>query len=603
MECAERLANPYQSLADGQEITRRPALSLRGIKFNLPFAPFDEGEPFSANEETCLQFDFWRDYIDMLARHRFNCLSLWSEHPWHVMVVSPKFRAANAASDEIMADRIALWRAVMRHARNRGVGIWLFTWNVRILPEVAAGLGLPEAAGDFSFSKDRLESRVKDPMNAFRQGSPVVRDYVREMVLQTLKTYPDLAGLGTSASEWMAGGGRERQQWIIDTYVAALKESGRDLPFIQRTNMQSAGGEIKELLQPLLAADKFYISWKYFLGHCYSHPRPQWETMWKAWDGVDLTRTQVLFTIRNDDSYSLRWADPEYVRDAVRAIVEKSYVKGFYWGADGYVWAGNFSHTGGCGHDTGPYDWSRQEYQLQLWGRLGYDPYTAAAAFERLWARRAPAAIAPLLAEATATASKLLPAVNRQFWRNYDYQWFPENCLSHTGFVTVEDVMNNLALPGSGAIGLAEWVDAGDRAWPGRETPPQVLASLDANAAETDAHVERIRAALGGKPTGEAACVLHDLQAWAAWGRYFACKFRAAIALLRHRKDRRDSDAAEAIAQLEAAVEHWRTLASHWETHYRPFMGVRVKLMTGYTRYEPDVRRDVELARAIVERD
>src|SRR5690606_7249534 len=120
LEWAERLARG-EDLPDGGEIVQKPALAIRGVKFNLPFVPLDEGDPFERNEKTCLDPEFWKAFIDMLALNRYNCLSLWSEHPFHFMVVSPKYRAANPFSDAEIDRNIRFFREIFRHAQNRGI--------------------------------------------------------------------------------------------------------------------------------------------------------------------------------------------------------------------------------------------------------------------------------------------------------------------------------------------------------------------------------------------------------------------------------------------------------------------------------------------------
>ena len=343
LEWAERIMMG-STLQDGEEIHQKPALRLRGVKFNLPYAPFDQGDPFVANEKTCMDMDFWRSYLDMLAINRYNCLSLWSEHPFHLMVVSSKYRETNPYSDSQIERHIQLFRELIQYAKHRGIDVYLFTWNIRILPEVAKGLGLPEIVGDFGNMYDDLIHRQDITLNRFRSQSELIKDYFREMILQVLLTYPDLKGLGTSASEWMDGTAHEREQWIAETYIKAIKESGRKIPFIHRTNMQSAGKEIKEIVQDEFDPEDFYISWKYSNAHAYSHPEPQFEEYWKAWEGVDLEKTRVLYTVRNDDVFTHRWGDPDYVRSYIRGM-QKPYVHGYYWGADGYTWGRYFQHA------------------------------------------------------------------------------------------------------------------------------------------------------------------------------------------------------------------------------------------------------------------
>ncbi len=64
----------------------KPFHAWRGIKFNLPYQTYAEGDPFTRNEEVCLDVRFWKAFIDTLAANRYNCLGLWSENPFERMV-------------------------------------------------------------------------------------------------------------------------------------------------------------------------------------------------------------------------------------------------------------------------------------------------------------------------------------------------------------------------------------------------------------------------------------------------------------------------------------------------------------------------------------
>ncbi|HZG86706.1 hypothetical protein [Paenibacillus sp.] len=601
LEWAERLQRGQDGLS-GLEIRQKPALGMRGVKFNLPYAPFDSGDPFVKNEETCLDFDFWKNYIDMLALNRYNCLSLWSEHPYHMMVVSPKYRAANPFSDLEIERNIQLFRNVFRYAADRGIDVYLFTWNIRILPSVAAALGLPETVGDFGNMYDELIHRVGIPLNRFRSRSEPIRDYVREMVLQLLLTYPELKGLGTSASEWMDGDGYEREQWIVETYVEAIKESGRDIPFIHRTNMQNAGKEIRELVAPLFPKDRFFISWKYSNAHAYSHPEPQFEKLWGAWEGIDLENTQVLYTVRNDDVFTHRWGDPEYVRAYVLGMM-KPYVKGFYWGADGYIWGNDFQHID-HGHKTWKYDFERHLLQFQLWGRLSYNPDAGDEVWSTGGRQQYGREHAPLFLEGLRHASKIIPAVNRLFWIDYDFQWHPESCLSQvSGFKTILDFVDGSPMPGVGVMSLKEYAAAeaaGEQVGPpnsGVETPADIIGSLRDAADRTEQTALRLQSELGELCGGHAECTLYDLFAYVEMGRYYACKFSAALELNRYRLSGEAHLREAAVTALEQAARHWEKLGYYWSLHNKPYFMARVKRTFGYPFYMLDVSADIELAR------
>lgn len=70
-----------------QEKARKPYLLRRGIKFNIPLdarAPSYDDTGTSAQENIVhmWDWDFWEDYLNTLARNRYNVLTLWVTHPY-----------------------------------------------------------------------------------------------------------------------------------------------------------------------------------------------------------------------------------------------------------------------------------------------------------------------------------------------------------------------------------------------------------------------------------------------------------------------------------------------------------------------------------------
>lgn len=578
---------------DGLEVTKSPSLAVRGVKFNLPYEPYSNGDPFKENLETCFDPEFWRDYLDELARNRYNCLSLWSLHPFHLMVSSPEFRDANPFTDEEIADHERFFHALFGHARDRGIDIYLFTWNIYLPEPVARGLGLPAALAN---SSEGTETINRWDAARARQRAPQVSAYYEEMIYRLLVTYPELDGIGTSGSEAMSGTGSEKEQWVVDTYLRGIERSGRRVKFLNRTNMQSTA-DIIALAKPRIDPSRFYISWKYSIAHCYSHPRPAFEDLQHAWDGVDLEETQLLFTVRNDDVHTHRWGDVEYVREYVRAIVEKNYVHGFYWGADGYLWARDFQHVD-HGHKAWRWDFERHRLQFQLWGRLAYDPDTASEVFERL-GRIDHGDDASNLYEGLRHASRIIPAVNRLCWRDLDFQWHPEGCLTRDhGLRTVLDFLDSSPMPGVGTIGIREFAKTERNGGTSAETPLDVIALLTEESRTAD---EFAAAAEDRDPAWReplATCAILDLRATAALGRYYAAKIEAALELARAEERDEPERALRAAELLDEAVEHWTALSFFWSQHYRPYQMARVDRIFGYPFYLDDVRRDVHLARA-----
>ena len=76
-------------------------------------------------------------------------------------------------------EKIAFWRWVMQYARDRGIEVYVFTWNV------------------FTWGAEGKHGITRDMDN------PVTKAYFRASVREMVKTYPLLAGFGITAGEGM----------------------------------------------------------------------------------------------------------------------------------------------------------------------------------------------------------------------------------------------------------------------------------------------------------------------------------------------------------------------------------------------------------------
>ena len=72
-------------------------------------------------------------------------------------------------------EKIEFWRQVMQYAHDRGIEVYLFTWNIFVWG----------AEGKYGITSD--------------QSNPATIDYFRKSVRETLLTYPLLAGFGITA--------------------------------------------------------------------------------------------------------------------------------------------------------------------------------------------------------------------------------------------------------------------------------------------------------------------------------------------------------------------------------------------------------------------
>ncbi len=576
----------YEKIADHDG---EPFLEKRGVKFNWPFEPYGEGDAFDLNRDTVLSVDFWRDYIDFLAENRYNLLTLWSMNPFEMMFRVPKYPDATPYSDIELERFRQVFDFIFTHARARGIQTYFITWNLRITPAMARGLGLPEQAASMHGDKMR---------QALRQHEPLIRDYFREAIKTLVRTYPTLSGLGTSNSEELVGNAEQTEEWVADTYLRAIQELGVELPFIHRTNM-SNGRVAQELFLARYPGKDKLISWKYSNAHMYSHPHPQFETLMGAWEEMDVTKTKVIFTVRNDDFQTLRGADPDFVAEYIRGM-RRDYVAGFYWGADGYVWARDFQHHEHV-HMDWKYDFERHFLQFATLGRLGYDPSVGRDLFLRLCARKYGEACAEPVLSGLECGARTVSALTRLHWVNYDYQWNPEGLINSFGFQSVRNFLYTPSMPGSGTVGLMDTArrvlaDAPEEG----EDARTVIRLIEGYAEKLAACEAALDAAIEPEyRAGDLVCVLEDIRAWKFYARYLVKKLRASLALAVFVLGGDEAHKDEAVGLLADAVGDWQALSAVWAGHYMPYQMGRVNQVFGYPYFLEDVRRDVVIAKAM----
>lgn len=578
-----------------------PFMAMRGIKFNLPYEPYDTGDPFEKNIETCKNIGFWNEYIDFLAVNRYNCLSLWSEHPFHMMFRLEKYPDTCPYTEEELNKYKELFKFIIRHAKNRGIRVFLITWNIRLTDFVAKGLGLPSEIGDMSDQYNTIYNNYNhiptniEELNGVRQHLNVVKDYFIECIKTLLMTYTDLAGIGTTSSEEMVGDAEERQKWVAETYITAVKEVGKKTAFIHRTNC-SNGKITKKIFIDEFPYEEKYISWKYSNAHMYSYEYPNFEEIFNAWEGLDLNDFKVIYTIRNDDIHTLRWGDCDYIKRYITGM-NKPYVHGYYWGADGYIWASDFQHVPN-GHKTWKYDYEKHWYQFALLGRLGYQPDMS----EEIWIEKFKKHYGVLWGEkfyrALKVASGIIPAINRLFWINYDFEWHPESLLSVFGFKTILDFVNGNPMPGSGTIGIRQYVNNCLQNQDAQgESPIDIIRILDTAAEEINNIILLLKDEISRDyRCGDIACTLADLEAWKHLGKYFSFKFSAALELIRYEHIGNESNKTVAVDYLKKALIEWRCLSLVWSSHYLPYKMVRTKHIFGWSYYLDNVEMDIDLA-------
>ncbi len=586
----------------------------RGIKFNVPLdartpSYSDNSDAAQENIAEMWSLDFWSGFLDEMARHRYNVLSLWNLHPFPSLVKTPEY--PDVALDDVkrtlvpmddtfslngtdmvrpdmltklvvvkklpIEDKIVFWRQVMQLAHERGIeeSYW-FTWNIYTWG----------AEGKYGITS--------------KQDNQKTIDYFRASVRELVLTYPLLDGIGITAGEHMEERKDEfsKEKWLWNAYgrgiVDALKlQPDRKFRMIHRYH-QTSTEELMDAWKDY--PDTFELSFKYAIAHMYSITNPPF--IQPALPHITKEHRTWL-TVRDDDVYSFRWGNPEFARAFIKNMPGPDKMAGFYMGPDGTVWGREVISTEP--EEASPTgDQSKRWYSFMLWGRLSYDPDLPDSLFERTIAVRFPQVQAPGMMKAWAEASKVFPEITRFFWGDIDARWFPEACLSHPrsakGFYTVQDFVEGETMPGSGVISISTWRRNKLAGKPmGGITPLEVADNLAKMSSDTLRAVSDLRRKQADNK--ELRLTLGDMEAMGYLAGYYSAKIRGAADLATFDKSGKQADKDSAIRNLQIALEAWKRYARAYTVQYRqPLLYNRVGVVD-IPGMVAKVEQDIAIAR------
>ncbi len=583
----------------------KPYLERRGIKINIPLdlrtpSYSDFSDAYQQNIPVMWEMEFWKQQLDEMARNRYNTLSLWSLNPFPSMVKVPEypdvalndvwrttypigdkygFIGGKGLPDELLKnhevikkitidEKIEFWRKVMEYASDRGIEVYMFTWNIFTIGEM----------GKYGITNERSN----DKTIAYFRAS------VREMIL----TYPHLAGIGITAGENMPENKVDKyskEKWLWKTYGEGIRDAQKKQPdrkvrLIHRfhqTGLEEINNEFKELPSVL------DLSIKYSVAHMYSIPNPPFA---KGAFEILPKNQRMWLTVRNDDIYSFRWGNPTYARQYLIAIPGPGKVAGYYMGADGYCWGRDF--LGKDGEQTRPLIIQKQWYSFMLWGRLSYNPELPDELFRQTLETRFPEAKSQILLNAWSAASMVFPWTTRLSWGGIDVRWFPEACWSnkkYKGFYTVKDFMEVDPMPGSNIQNINEW--AQNYQLNNTETlmsPLAVADSISKYSWLAMIYLHQLPAQKQGS-FDELTQTLSDIEAFATIGNYYQEKIKGACALALYNFHGLQQDKDDAVDHLIKAKAHWTRYATIYDSKYKPANYNRV----GYVNI-PDLTEKTE---------
>jgi len=597
-----------------KEVVQNPYMKMRGTKFNIPLdvrtpSYSDICDVTQNSIPEMWNMDFWKEYIDNLARYRYNFITLWNLHPFPSMVKVPGYedialedvKRAVGDSKELyekfkkdfgnpellnhteiikkmtIEEKMKFWQEVMAYGKSRNVDFYILTWNIFVYG---------------TDGKHGLNEDIKNEANL---------NYFRETIKQMYKTYPDLAGIGLTAGENMKGAtSNEKEDWAFNTYAKGLLDAAKEMPerkftFIHRQH-QTGAREIAKTFAPVIDNKniEFLFSYKYAKAHVYSSTRQPYHADFVK----DIEGMKTLWELRNDDIYYFRWGAPDFVREFIQNI-PMDVTKGYHYGSDQWIWGREF--TSKNVEEPRKLEVVKHWYHFMMWGRLGYDPNLPNERFIAMLQNKFPETDAAKLFTAWQEASMIYPTTTAFHWGSLDYMWYieacksrPQNATTASGFHSVEDFIKIPVHELSGFQSIPEYVNmvVADSTTP-LKTPVQVSEILHTHSNKALSLLAELKAG----DDKELAATLHDINVIAQLGKYYAHKIAGSAYVAVYRKTKDKGVHEQAIIELKQALEHFKKFVSlAMEQHKNPIWMNRV-LDVNWEELITGAEMDIEIAK------
>ncbi len=587
-----------------------PYLKKRGIKFNIPLdartpSYDDRGDAAQQAIASVWEFGFWKNFIDNMARYRYNVLSLWIPHPFPSMIKLPEYpdvaldnvcvytgeirpdtrREWDHPEDDIqnpeklqiikyitIDEKIAFWKEVFSYAQGLGIEIHLYTWNVFIYG----------AEGKHGIT--------------WRQDNPTTIDYMRKSVRQFLLTYPNIKAIGLTAGEHIDKNIDSKyniENWLYMTYGQGIMDAKAVQPALDVSVIFRQHHTKMEYIRQSFSGyqGRFETEFKYSRARMFSSAKPPFfDRIYRP--DVERNDMKCWMNVRNDDCYILRWGDPQYASTYIKNM-PLDVTAGFVMGGDGYVYGKDFASKNPL--VTGQYEIDKHWYYFMIWGRASYNPNLGQSFYRDQLKLRFPNTDADFLYQTWRNTGEISSWVNKLFFGPNDHEFCFEGCFRghaetrRQQFVDINAVIAKDVLPEQGVIPVAIYAKRPDSEG---ITPFDVADSIDAAARRLLKGAASISAA-NNPALSE---ILGDFAAWARLGHYYAAKFRGATWTALLRTTGKEEYRTKAVEALEQALAEWKQYAAIAGSMYAPQTLARQGKLDYYATIK-DVEADIQIAK------
>lgn len=538
-------------LSSVKERARSPYLELRGVNQFLHKQAMDDPDSWFYS------MTFWQAYVDMLARTRHNFLDLHALYDmmttgfpnvFPYLIHLDEYPEADVGKEQAQRN-LEVLRKVIAIATDRGVKVGLMNYN--------APANVP--AGKLA-------------------------DYTAKCVERLLRELPGLWAFG-----FRIGESGQPEDFFKHAYIAGINNCGRSVNLYTRSWIAS-----RAKIMEIAAAHKgrFLVEIKYNgeqLGLPY---QVQGERMagWGSYSFQAYTSKprnySILWQIRACGTHRIfQWGDPEFARRTARSCrlgdgtgFSLEPISAYYPMNQYYLNPKTFPKP------FFNWDFQRNWFWYEVWGRTGYDPEVPDSLFENLFKDQSGPKAGRALFQTMVAASKLVPLIYSYHCLGPDHRNMAPEFETGNGHSGRRNADGSAERIHNGIKGFLEVEPLDDTVMDSPRTyvahvlkgepclpfgPNEASAELERCADAALKAVSHVRDLEEGTPEARLDQIL-DVEALAALARYYADKIQAVTYLEFFNRTGNLNSLSTAREFLRQAIGHWQDLAEVTETHFLP---------------------------------
>ena len=364
-----------------------PVMNLRGVcillmklgTYNYPVTP--EEFPFFYDK------NLWIEYLDFLAKNRYNYIAFWNGHPFTYFTKLDKYPEAQDAMPAGLLERnnkMLHW--LVDEAYKRNIKLIFEFYNIHTSVYFQQAHNLPD--------------EISEP-------TPLLEEYTAYCIEKFVNEFPEV-GLYITAGEALDP--EYSVQWVNHVILDAAKRTGKNPQILLRSWFL----DLNNAKQILDYYPDIYIERKYnveMIADTLIDPQN------KAW--ADLTGNYIVNIHMAANLEPFRWNPASYIQKCMKSSVSI--------GANGLHLYPRKSWRWPYGAEINDQStqWERDKLWFEMWGRYAWNPYRNEVEESEYWleyytteygSREA----AELAQSAFETGADVLPAIQKLFWAGHD---------------------------------------------------------------------------------------------------------------------------------------------------------------------------------------